>query len=94
MIKEKKFYSISIDKEIWNILKDHLGDGYGIFPININYLYFLPLNIVDIENIEYDVEEDDKNIVNIIKSDFWKEAKKFLEENENCELFIGVNDDR
>lgn len=90
MIKENKFYSMLIDEDTWDTLKDYLEDYCEIFPININYQIFLPLNNYNMEELSSFLDDNEK-ILKIIESDFWKEAKKFLEENENCELFIGIN---
>lgn len=86
MIEKNVFYSISLGKKEWDLLKEFLQEFYEISPVNIDYIRYLPIDVNIMQYAEEDLE--DTGLEKIKKSSFWGEVKKFFEKNENNELFI------
>ena len=85
MIKQFKTDYLVIKKYYWRILRYTWYDKDEI--IRINNKEYIPIDNFYFNVIDGEIKEENKNII-LIKQDFWKEIKDYVEKNKDKDLLI------
>ena len=85
MIKQFKTDYLIIKKYYWRILRYTWYDKDEI--IRINNKEYIPIDNFYFNVIDGEIKEENKNII-LIKQDFWKEIKDYVEKNKDKDLLI------
>lgn len=85
MIKQLKTDYLVIKKDYWLILRHNYYDKDEV--IKINNKEYIPIDNFYFNAIDKEIKEEIKNII-LIKQDFWKEIKDYVEKNKDKDLLI------
>lgn len=85
MIKQLKNDYLVIKKYYWWILRHNWYDKDEV--IRINNKEYMPIDNFYFNVIDGEIKEENKNII-LIKQDFWKEIKDYVEKNKDKDLLI------
>ena len=85
MIKQLKNDYLVIKKDYWWILRHTWYDKDEV--IKINNKQYIPIDNFYFNVIDGEIKEENKNII-LLKQDFWKEIKDYVEKNKDKDLLI------